>query len=113
MAAFKLSFSIQKKFKEKKFSGEIVFALIKDIIYGTLYIFVFISFFMNKYKSLQGGQLPWDNLPFLQNLLNFVITKNLKQEVYDNLSICMDEHSPSGLLIIGDTKIYQCQKVKR
>ena len=66
MAAFKLSFSIQKKFKEKKFSGEIVFALIKDIIYGTLYIFVFISFFMNKYKSLQGGQLPWDNLPFLQ-----------------------------------------------
>ena len=54
-------------------------------------------------KNLQTGQLPQEHLSFLQNLLNF----NLKQEVNDNLSICMDEHSPCGLTITGDIKIYQ------
>ena len=68
--------------------------------------------FMNKYNSLQAGQLPTEHLPFLQNLLNFIITNYLKQEVDDNLHICMDEHSPCGLSI-GDIKIYQCQVIKR
>ena len=67
---------------------------------------------MNKYNSLQAGQLPTEHLPFLQNLLNFIITNYLKQEVDDNLHICMDEHSPCGLSI-GDIKIYQCQVIKR
>ena len=44
---------------------------------------------MYKYKSL--------NLSFLQSLLNFIITKFLKQKVDDNLSLCMDECSPCGL----------------
>ena len=57
---------------------------------------------MYKYKSLKGGQLPWEHLSFLQNLLNFIVTKNLKQEVHDGLSICMNECSPCGLSIIGD-----------
>ena len=35
-------------------------------------------------------QLPWEHLSFLQNLLNFIITKYLKQEVYDDLSIGVD-----------------------
>ena len=68
--------------------------------------------FMNKYNSLQAGQLPTEHLPFLQNLLNFIITNYMKQEVDDNLHICMDEHSPCGLSI-GDIKIYQCQVIKR
>ena len=52
---------------------------------------------MYKYKSLQAGQLPQEHLSFLQNLLNFIITKYLKQEVDDDLSICVDERSPCGL----------------
>ena len=43
---------------------------------------------MYKYKSLQEVQLPREHLSFLQN---FIITKYLKQEVDDNLSVCVDE----------------------
>ena len=68
---------------------------------------------MYKYKNLQAGQLPREYLPFLQNLLNFIITNYLKQEVDDNLSVCVDESSPSGLSITGDIKIYQCVVIKR
>ena len=56
---------------------------------------------MYKYKSLQAGQLPQEHLSFQQNLLNFIITKYLKQEVDDDLSICVDEWSPCGLSITG------------
>ena len=59
---------------------------------------------MYKYKSLQAGQLPQEHLSFLQNLLNFIITKYLKQEVDDDLSVCMDERSPCGLSITRDIK---------
>ena len=52
---------------------------------------------MYKYKRLQAGQLPWVHLSFSQSLLNFIITKYLKQEVDVSLSICMDECSPYGL----------------
>ena len=62
---------------------------------------------MYKYKSLQAGQLPQEHLCFLQNLLNFIITQCLKQEVNYVLSIYVDEHSPYGLSITGDIKIYQ------
>ena len=48
---------------------------------------------MYKYKSLQEGQQPQVYLSFLQNLLNFITTKYLKQEVDDDLSICVDERS--------------------
>ena len=50
---------------------------------------------MYKYKNLQ--QVNYDKtafLSFLQNLLNFIITKYLKQEVDHDLSIRMDERSP-------------------
>ena len=69
--------------------------------------------FMYKYKSLKAGQLPQEHLPFLQNLLDFIITKYLKQEVNDDLSVCMDERSPCGFSITGDIKIYQCHVIKR
>ena len=68
---------------------------------------------MYKYKNLQADQLPREYLPFLQNLLNFIITNYLKQEVDDNLSVCVDESSPSGLSITGDIKIYECVVIKR
>ena len=60
---------------------------------------------MYKYKSLQAGQLPQEHLSFLQNLLNFIITKYLKQEVNDDLNSCMDKWNPCGLTITGDLSI--------
>ena len=59
---------------------------------------------MYKYKNLQVGQLTQKHLSFLQNLLNFIITECLKQEVDDDLSLCIDKHSPCGLSITGDIK---------
>ena len=49
---------------------------------------------MYTYKSLQEVQLPREHLSFLQN---FIITKYLKQEVDDDIIVCMDERSPCGL----------------
>ena len=46
---------------------------------------------MSKYKSLQEVQLSQDHLSFLQSFIN---VKYLKQEVDDDLSVCMDECSP-------------------
>ena len=57
---------------------------------------------MYKYNSLKAGQLPLEHLSFLQNLLNFIITKHLKQEVDDDLIVCVDERNPCGLAITGD-----------
>ena len=65
---------------------------------------------MYKYKSLQEVQLPREHLSFLQN---FIITKYLKQEVDDDLSVCVDERSSCGLSITGDIKTYQCHMIKR
>ena len=64
--------------------------------------------FMYKYKSLKAGQLPQEHLSFLQNLLNFIITKYLKKEFDDYISIGVNEHSPCGLSATRDIKIYQC-----
>ena len=52
---------------------------------------------MYKCKSLQVGQIPRERLSFLQNLLNFMITKYLKQEVDDDLSVCVDETPVASL----------------
>ena len=41
-------------------------------------------------------------------LSKLIIAKYLKQEVDDDLSICVDECSPCGLSMTGDIKIYQC-----
>ena len=67
---------------------------------------------MYKYKSLQEVQLPQEHLFFLQN---FIITKYLKQEVDDDLWVCVDECSLCGLSITGtgDIKIYQCCVIKK
>ena len=68
---------------------------------------------MYQYKILQAGQLPWEHLSFLKNLLNFIITKNLKQELHDDLSVYVYERSPCGLSLIGDIKVYQCHLIKK
>ena len=68
---------------------------------------------MYKYKSLKADQLPREHLSFLQNLLNFIITKYLKKEFDDDLSVGVDERSPYGLSVTGDIKIYQCHVIKR
>ena len=60
---------------------------------------------MYKYKTQQAGHLLQDNLSVLQNLLKFIITKYLKQDIDDDLSICVDEHSPCGLSMTGDTSL--------
>ena len=49
---------------------------------------------MYKYKSLKVCQLPQEHLPFLQIFLNFIITKYLKQEVDDDLSLCVVKRNP-------------------
>ena len=54
---------------------------------------------MYKYKSLKEVRLIREHLFFLQN---FIIAKHLKQEVNDDLSVCMDERSPCGLSITED-----------
>ena len=68
---------------------------------------------MYKYKSLQAGHLSHKHLSFLQNLLDFIITKYLKQDTDDDLSICVDERSPCSLSVSGEIKIYQCHAIKR
>ena len=65
---------------------------------------------MYKYKTLKAGQLPQQHL---SNFLNFIITKYLKQEVHDDLNVCVDKHSPNGLSITGDIKIHQCHMIRR
>ena len=67
--------------------------------------------FMYKYKSLQVCQLSQEHLSFLQNLLNFIITKYFKQEVDEDQSLCVVERSHCDLSITGDTKIYQCHLI--
>ena len=62
-----------------------------------------------EYKSLQEVQLPQEHFSFLQN---FIIAKYLKQEFNDDRSVCMDKHSPCGLFMNGDTKIYQYHVIK-
>ena len=48
---------------------------------------------------------------FMCNLsLNFIITKYLKQEVGDDLSICVNELSPYGLSVTEDIKIYSMSR---
>ena len=71
---------------------------------------------MYKYKSLKAGQLTQEHLSFLKNLQNFkksFITKYLKKEFNDNLTLGMDECSPCGLSTTGDIKIDQCHMIKR
>ena len=46
---------------------------------------------MYRCKSLKAGQVPREHLSFLQNLLNFFITKYLKKEFDDDLTVGVDD----------------------
>ena len=72
--------------------------------------FALISFFHIWVQEPASRSITMKAFGF-QSLLNFIITKYLKQ-VDDNLSICMDEHSPCGLSITGDINIYRYHIVK-
>ena len=61
---------------------------------------------------MQKGQAQREHLSFKQNLLHFIITKYLKQEVNNDLSTCVDQSSPCGLSMTGDIKNYPCHMIK-
>ena len=83
---------VDVEFSKKKVSGEIAFDLI--------------SLFHVQIQEPTSRSTTQEHLSFLQNLLNFIITNYLKQEVDDDLSACVDERSTCGLSITGDIKIY-------
>ena len=78
MVAFELSFNIRKEFF-KNVCGEIAFALIS---------------LFHVQESASRSTTAREHLSFLQNLLRFIITKYLKQEVDHELSVWVDESSP-------------------
>ena len=78
VGAFAVRFSIRKKFCKN------------------------LACFMCKYKSLQADQLPQKYV----FLAKFIVTKYLKQEVDDNLSVWVDEHSPCGLSKTQDINMF-------
>ena len=66
---------------------------------------------MYKCYSLLAGQLPREYLSFLQNMLNFIITKHLKQNDDADLRVCIDEHSPCSRWRYKDLSMSRDQKV--
>ena len=66
-------FVAEVTFKEKKVSGEIACALI--------------SLFLVQIEKACKLVNYLESICFLQNLLSFIITKNLKQEIHDDISI--------------------------
>ena len=88
--AFELCFSIRKEFLKKKINGEIAYELI--------------SLFPVQMQEPTSRSTTTRAFVFLQNLLNFIIPKYLKQ-VHDNLSVFVDELIPCGLSITKDIKI--------
>ena len=92
--------SIGNKFFKKKVSREIVLDLI--------------SLFHIQIR--EPPELPPEHLPFLQNfqiIAKYLLKKYFKQEVDDDLSVCIYERSSCGLSLTGDIKIYQCPMIKK
>ena len=99
MAAFELYFSIRKDVLGKKVSGEIAFELI--------------SLFHVQIQERTSRSTSTRAFVFFAKFAEFFITKYLKQEVDEDLSVCMDEPSPCSLSVTGDIKIYQCNVINR
>ena len=88
MAVFEVSFSIRKEFKETKS--------------------------MERFSCTNTR--AWKQVNYHDSIClfcKFIIAKSFKQEVNDELSICVDECSPYDLSITGDRKIHQCHVIKR
>ena len=79
--------------KKKKINGEIAFALI--------------SLFRVQIQDLASRSTSTRAFAFLAK---FISPKYLKQEVDDNLNVCVDERSPCGISI--NIKIYQSHVIK-
>ena len=99
MVAFELCFSIWKEFLKKKVSGEIAFELI--------------TLFHVQIQEPTNTPTTTRAFVFLAKFAEFYYHKTLKQEVDDDLSLCVDERRLCGLSITGDIKIYQCHVIKR
>ena len=100
MSAFELCSSIGNKFFKKKVSREIVLDLIS----------------LFHIQIQEPPELPPEHLPFLQNfqiIAKYLLKKYFKQEVDDDLSVCIYERSSCGLSLTGDIKIYQCPMIKK
>ena len=87
-------FVAEVTFKEKKVSGEIACALI--------------SLFLVQIEKACKLVNYLESICFLQNLLSFIITKNLKQEIHDDISIFNvtwskgnDITNPNGEVLYG------------
>ena len=77
---------VSESFLKKKVIGEIAFDLSS-------------LFHVQTQEPKKAGQLPREHLSFLQSLLNFIITKYLKKEFDDDLSVGMDERSSCSLSV--------------
>ena len=97
MAVF--NYILVSEFKKKKVCGEIAFDLI--------------SLFHVQIQQPTSRSTTTRAFAFLAKFAGFYYHKILKQEVDDELSVCLDELSPCGLSITGDIKIYQCHTIKR
>ena len=92
MAAFELSFSVKKELKKRKLLRRLIF-------------FSFIGLFHVHIQ--EPASYSTTMRAFATHLfLNFIITKYLKQEVDDDLSVCVDEHSSTFI-------IYHFQMIKK
>ena len=85
-------FHYQKEFVKKKVSVQIAF----DVI----------SLFHVHVQEPTGRSTTTRAFVFPAKFY-FIITKYLKQEVDDDLSVCVNKRSPCGLSITRDIKIYQ------
>ena len=59
---------------------------------------------MYRYKSLQSGHYH-ERICLSCKFAEFYYRKYLKQDIDDDLSVCMDERSPCGLSITGDISL--------
>ena len=96
VTAVELCFSIRKEFSKRKFSGEFALALIS---------LVHVQIQLPAKRSTTTIAFV-----FLAKFADFFITKGLKQEVNDILSICT---APCGICITEDIKIYHCHVMKK
>ena len=96
VVAFELSFNIRKKIEKIKVSGEVNFALI-----SLFYVQI------QKPTSRLTTKRPF---VLLAKVAGFYYHKIFKQDVDNDLSVCLDE---CGLYITGEIDIYLFQVIRR
>ena len=95
MAAFELCFSSRKEFLKKEVIREIAFKSIS-------------LFHVQEHTSRSTTMRAFVFLAKFAEFYYHKTSKHLKQEVNDDLSVCVDEHSSSGLSVTGDIPLSYC-----